>query len=423
MERIHRVHYGSILIILIGLIFVSPLYSLVGGAPVFYMQIIMIIMLIPFIHIESGFFSLIDQCVVAYLVWVMTSFFLNIPVLWIENRSDLFGNQALSLFNLFLLVLPYLFGRYYFRTHRDVRLFVYSAIFAFSVILFYFSIFYSTRIHDLYLARHTMEQRLPMMITFIAWSICALGFWEYSNRVLLIVLWIISTIIILLSLTRAAYIQWIISGIMFVAITFYRGGFKISFLIRMLAVFFVIIGFFVTAAIFMKSKGVVEPTVIVERIEQLITPRTTLDTDESASVRTEIWRQLSEKIKESPVHFAIGYGQLGPSYIGETFTSLSGLPISSYSAHSQYLDTLVRAGIVGLVVEILFYGIVIIIPFIKRPLDPQSQDFFLAHSIGLLGVAFYAFFHETLRWQMFGFYFWLYAGMLSSQFSRQKQTT
>lgn len=422
MERIIRVQYGSILIILFGLIFVSPLFSLVGGAPVFYMQIIVIIILLPFIHIESGF-SLIDQCVVAYLVWVMTSFFLNIPVLWIENKSDMFSNQAISLFNLFLLMLPYLFGRYYFRTHRDIKLFAYSAIFTLSIILFYFSIFYSTRINELYLARHTMGQRLPMMITFIAWSICALGFWGYSKRLLLIALWIISTIIIFLSLTRAAYIQWIICGIMFVTVTFYKGGFKISFLFRMFAIFFVIIVFLGTAVIFMKSKGVFTPTVIVERVEQLITPRKTLDTDESATVRTEVWRQLFEKIMESPAHVAIGYGQLGPSYIGESFTSISGERHSSLSAHNQYLDTLVRTGIIGLVMELLFYGVVILVPFIKRPLDPQSQDFFIAHSIGLLGVAFYAVFHETLRWQMFGFYFWLYAGMLSSQFSRQKQTT
>ena len=78
-------------------------------------------------------------------------------------------------------------------------------------------------------------------------------------------------------------------------------------------------------------------------------------------------------------------------------------------------------------IDLIYY--IILLPFILgtvagifklRQLESQFKYVILAHSIALIGVAGYGIFSETVRYPMFGFYFWMYAGMVAKLMSDKK---
>jgi len=161
-------------------------------------------------------------------------------------------------------------------------------------------------------------------------------------------------------------------------------------------------------------------TQVVNRVGQLFALREQVSTDESANSRVEVWRRLFDRLKESPERMIFGFGQLAPSaYIGGTFIDLSGEILNEYNAHSEYLDAWVRSGLIGLLLECAVWGVITLRVFFVKG-ESQHLIFFKAHSVALLGILIYGVFHETWRFQMFGLYFWLYAGIVSKElFSRQ----
>lgn len=50
---------------------------------------------------------------------------------------------------------------------------------------------------------------------------------------------------------------------------------------------------------------------------------------------------------------------------------------------------------------------------LSLPRTTPNLGFFYANGIALIGSMMFGLFQETVRWQIFGFYFWLYAGISS----------
>jgi O-antigen ligase len=217
------------------------------------------------------------------------------------------------------------------------------------------------------------------------------------------------SVIAVLSLTRASYLQWIVSAVVFSMLTLSKTDAR-KVMMRYAAILFVAVAIAASTPAVQQLKVT---RTLIERAEQLVTVHETMNTELSANTRVEMFRRITGQLIDSPIRFVVGYGQLGPGNIGESFVSGWGEFINEYNAHNEYLDSLVRGGVVGVFLEVVLMLVVIVKPLTGSVTCPEL-DFFRAHSAALAGVAVYALFGETLRWQMFGFYFWLYAGMQSA---------
>jgi|GEM_PF-4422654 len=400
--------------VLLGFVIVLPVYVFVGTTPTFVIQaaIIVFALGIYMIRHRSMRLSSLDLLVSVYIAWILISYCVNAPVYLFSGRGDIAFKQLASLFACLFTISPYLLGRYYLRMEVDGEKFITAIMFSFLSVLLFISAFYSYAISDLIVARHTVAQRIPMMITFVAWGICSLGFVRSKKRFWLIAFWCWATVIVILSLTRGSYFQWAVSGFAFLLI---RASGKMSWpvIAKTLIVGTLVIGLVVGCLVYFQATGATQAAVVINRFTQLLSLKEVASSDESASVRIEIWRRLTHRLLESPPRIIVGFGQLGPSrYLGGSFVDISGEFVGEYNAHSQYLDTLIRSGAVGLLLELSIIGAVIFRPLFGRN-DVVWIQYFKAHSAALIGVMIYGFFHETLRWQMFGFYFWLYAGISS----------
>jgi len=405
---------------LLGMALMAPLSVIIREAPVYFVQVVVIAsaLLVYMVRHRAQPFSFLDHAVLLYVMWAAFSFLLSLPSLLFSGRAELLEAQIVSFFSFLLTVSPYLLGRLYFQDGEQTHSFLVGVALAFGFLLLYYGILIYGRVGNLYLARHDIVQRVPLVITFVAWGVCALGFWKFPGAPLLLVLWMSGSFIVILSLTRASYLQWLLSAAAFCLIS--AAGHR-RFL-RRAAVTVVLAGVIaVAASTYLRAHFNFDPGVVVDRAGQLMHLRETASSDESASVRLEIWRRLGNRLLESPLRLLAGFGQLGPSpYLGGTFFSISGEYVSQYNAHSQYLDTTIRMGLVGLLLELAVLGMMIVQPFRTR-LPAGNLEFFKAHSGALAGMVVYGIFHETLRWQMFGFYFWLYAGMVSAQLYCRKR--
>ena len=68
--------------------------------------------------------------------------------------------------------------------------------------------------------------------------------------------------------------------------------------------------------------------------------------DIAGTLWIEMWKFLIDKLLDDPVRLMIGYGQLGPTHVARDFVSSDGT--TGNNAHSQYLDIVVREGLIGL---------------------------------------------------------------------------
>jgi O-antigen ligase len=420
---------SSLAVVLLGLTSSVPLYfhfgGDAGGAPIFYVQCAVIsgLLCIYFFRHKKSDLTPLDQFVAAFLVWLLISFLLNVPWMWATGRSELAGRQLTSAVTVLFTMSPYLLGRCYFDMRQQGVIFIRSVTASLAVVILGYAIFYSNHLADLYVARQGINQRIPMMIGFLAWAICAQVFWDFRGRYMLLAVWLGSMLIVALSLTRGAYFQCFVSGVAFIAISIFRNPKnRIRHLWRWAVTG--LVGCLLLVGLAARSEpdssfgGTI--TVIVNRAGQLLALREQINTDESANGRVEIWTRLMRRLEMSPVQMVIGFGQLGPSaYLGGKFIDMSGVVTNEYNAHNQYLDTLVRSGIVGLLLECALLAAIIVKPF-RNASGSIHLQFFKTHSVALIGVLVYGMFHETLRFQMFGLYFWLYAGIVSRELYSQK---
>jgi O-antigen ligase len=208
---------------------------------------------------------------------------------------------------------------------------------------------------------------------------------------------------VIFSLTRAAYIQIFISFvILFMQETrryFFRG--------LLVVVLFLSVGF-ISFRVFGELSSVKQ---ITSRIELLLDVKAQSQEDNSGSFRLEMWKFLANKLLDDPLRLMIGYGQLGPTHVAREFVSSDGT--TGNNAHSQYLDIVVREGLIGLFLFLWICYRLLTLGFSIKGASADQKIFIAANSIALAGVMFYGIFHETFRYPLFGFYFWLYAGIAS----------
>jgi O-antigen ligase len=207
---------------------------------------------------------------------------------------------------------------------------------------------------------------------------------------------------VLLSLTRASYIQWLASVGLVFAVAFRRFSWRKRVVTAMLAMLFVSL-----------AAGALVVLAGVEQITDRVVV-TTSGEDESASSRLTIWKIMAGHVLENPFRALGGFGQLGASYIGEGFWSDAGYWVSSYSAHSEYMDIFVRSGLVGVVIVMLIFWKVVRSGMTTLAAVPRAGPYYFSYAAAAFGAAFYGVFQESLRYPIFGMYFWFCAGFFSA---------
>jgi hypothetical protein len=132
--------------------------------------------------------------------------------------------------------------------------------------------------------------------------------------------------------------------------------------------------------------------------------------EESLMVRLLIWDILATKVFRNIQTAVLGYGQLGPSYVGDPIVSPHGVFITRYSAHNEYMDALTRSGLVGVGLYLVLYLTLLysMVMYVWR--GETLGATMLALAIGLVMAAGYGMLHETTRYPPFAILFWVLVG-------------
>lgn len=343
--------------------------------------------------------------VLFYLGWVLLSFLLNF--IFSMDSAELQGRRIISLGMAFLLISGFFIGRSFYANNSNTKTLINGILFTYLLVMLYISfIFLSQPSLDLYVVRRIIGQRLPFVIAFVSTLAAVYFFFDKPKKFYKLYyfsIMILGVLGVVFSLTRAAYIQLFISFIILfmneIRKYFFRGVFIFALILSTSFVFL---------KLFSEYSSVKQ---ITSRVELLFDIKAQSQEDESGSFRIEMWKFLIGKLFDDPVRLLIGYGQLGPTHVARDFVSSDG--ISGNNAHNQYLDIVVREGLVGLFFFLWLCYKSLAMGFSVKGVPDDVKLFILANSIGLTGVMFYGFFHETVRYPLFGFYFWLYLGILS----------
>jgi hypothetical protein len=254
---------------------------------------------------------------------------------------------------------------------------------------------------DLFLAREeVIGQRYPMVVVFWAWFFG--GVWLATNRHRYLALFIMGSMFCLLSLTRAAYVQWILCGVvMLLAATKGSTGRKIGY--------FALIGI---VALVLDAYIDFYQEILIDRFNFFSPDLAT--TDDSTRIRLAVWERLLGHLFDYPFHMIFGYGQMGASNLIFDYADYAGFTVLSSSAHSQYIDAVFRMGFPGLILEVLIGVTIAAVPLLRRD-TPLQLRIVAACLAGQLG---YGAFHESVRWHIFGITFWFFAGVISQHLER-----
>lgn len=395
---------------LLALVLPIPLFIKIGGAPIYVFQaIVFFVISLRILFLRSTYkFTALDKLVFIYIYWSFLSYIFNIPWVILELGPERVINQSVSLATMLMFLMPYYVGRFCKPSDNNIRNMLNILSISCLVVFIFYIVGYVKMMPNLYMARELIGQRIPTVVALISCVLLFMWIISKPRQTKYLIVSSLGFLLVILSLTRAVYIQIAFSFIALIFWMYKNNQIKIKTII---ATFSIVAIFAVSGYTFFVQRYDVDPFLLLDRVDQIFHPSETTANDESANVRVTIWADLGKKLIEYPPGLFFGFGQLGPSYIGDKFTSLSGEAISSYSAHNQYLDTLIRSGVIGLLIEALILVNVLSASFKND--TTLAGEFFIAFGLAIFGVIFYGFFHETLRYHMYSVCFWFYAGFLS----------
>jgi len=392
----------AVLLAILGYVF--PAFTMVGSVPIYWLSILSSLVLVLFFCLRVSIFGRIrhsntklDLLVQLYILWALLGFFLNFLVNSITANADHQLAQIQSLAG-FLLVLPhYYFGRFF-----DSFGFSFSKFKSYLVASFFLvccsALVYILSSESLYQAREIIGQRFPLLVVFWAWFFG--GIWLITRQKRYFLVFLLGTLICILSLTRAAYLQWVACAI---AMFFAVGARNMLKVTAYVAVMMTV----VTSIAYSFYDSIV--STVTERLTDYLFYVDFAEGPYSPSDRFQVWAGIGRYLIENPLTLIVGYGQMGPSGFSLDFIDTYGEWIQSTNAHSQYLDTVVRMGIPGLVIELCINFVAVFVTLFRRG-DPAYLKIVAACLVGHL---VYGVFHESVRWQVFGMVFWFFIGIIA----------
>lgn len=142
---------------------------------------------------------------------------------------------------------------------------------------------------------------------------------------------------------RTGYVTWAILGLVFGTLRWRKMLLAVPVAIIMVVLF---------------APGVVDRMLQGFRSEegQMVGDGSEVDADAVTAGRSKIWPHVIEKIKENPV---VGYGRLAMYHTGLVRYGFENLGEPFSHPHNAFLEFLLDNGVLGLVVVLIFYGLVL----------------------------------------------------------------
>ena len=392
-------------------------YIMIRGSPVFPVALLVpgALTLLLLGQLREIRLNGLTALILAYVAWPILSLLPATLLVIQEFGIGAVNNQIISFIYFYVSMVPFFLGFALARLGgREVRPIVHgfsvslllNVLFVLAVFAYYYP--------DLYQSRGIVKQRLPLIICYLSTVALVMA---GSSRKAPRLLPALGLLTVGLALSRGSFLQ-LIASIAALFACFPQAFVRLGWRLRR---YWVVgaVGILAVAAFSPRAWQVLET--VLQRFSALVTPAELGREDYSASVRIEIWHALLREMCERPLSFVFGFGQLGPSYIGPTFTSSEREIIQSYSAHSQYLDTLVRGGIPAVILECFLWICVISVALRGRFASRDQELFARGNGVALLGVLAFGLFHETLRWSLFSALFWMFAGWLAGAVQPQSR--
>lgn len=136
-----------------------------------------------------------------------------------------------------------------------------------------------------------------------------------------------------------------------------------------------------------------------------------------------LWPGIVDSLGVARIPF--GWGHAGLAYIPNSYfpdaSQLGNLPgEKAGSAESQYMDVLLRQGLIGLLIflAILFYGFLYACKTYKYETDPESRALWKTSLAWQVAIMLHGISVETLRFPIYSLFFFLFLGILSNDYRR-----
>jgi len=357
----------------------------------------------------------IDRLVLAYLFWAMLSFGLNLIRSVLQGADSALEPRLFSVGALAInFVAPFLIGRVIFATEHDMRAFVDGLLLGAAIsVAVYLGDYAYLFFFDPANAEYLFGRRVPMVLGFL---IAIYIFYAKSSLLVYSSVIFFFSLLIWLSGARAAVLSLLIilllSGTMFWKEIGTRKLASIGLAVTC--------AFFVSLMVNKTTINRLETTIEMGLQDESSNMRLILQ-DESSNMRLMMWTNLLSHAGQDIFTIVFGFGQLGPGYIGDRMVSPQGLVMERYSAHNEYLDQVIRGGVVYLAIYVLILGYVVYYGVRISRISPMIGPAYLGMSVGLIGVFVYAFFYESTRYPWFGILFWVLVGGLSNCWQRKNR--
>ena len=401
---------------LLGIIASIPLSIDIYGKDVLALYFLLFIPLslsmINFRSVLKTRLTLIDKVTGTYFLWGLLGFSIYLVQILLSGGDGIMTRAACVVGTIAYAVLPFVIGRLICRTDTQMESILEGLIAGMILSCGYLLANYAIQWRiDEFMARYEIGQRIPMVVGFL--SILSLS--RKQSLLTHFAIMFIAIALIFLSETRISIGAFIVSLVLVLFACGKEYG-KNKVLVVILAALLAA-GLATQFSIGLRFRVYLLAMTASEKARSIENPMV----DASLEMRLQIWKNLFGKVIDSPQHAILGYGQLGPSYIGDQLKYVSGYAVQQYSAHNEYLDIIVRSGFVGLILYFAVFGMVLDSAWKSRKsfIDPAGWMYFHM-TFALLGVAIYGLFHETTRYPWFGLLFWLFAGMLSARNAAQE---
>jgi hypothetical protein len=366
-----------------------------------------------FAAITATRLTAIDRIAFIYFAWLAFSLVLNL--MGLHGDGGLAPRLVSTSATMIYWVLPFLIGRFIFETDHELIEFLEGLMIGVAVTcLILLAGYVYTWFADRVMVRYAIGQRSVLVLSFL--SILVIFFLPLRPRTYLLafLLWLA----VALSATRASLGQWLVA--LFPALSLARNfSLRQRSVLAGLALCAALVSAFIGDAV-LRISWMAGTSVSVSEGGLLEGGLQLQSRDDSANIRFHIWSLLAAKAFHDLPSALFGFGQLGPSFVAEPFT-YKGHRIEMFSAHSEYLDQILRSGLIGLFVFLALLCVVTVTSFRLKIYPPPLGLAFYGLGFGLVGVAFYSIWHESARYPWFGVIFWLFIGALSSVIARHER--